>query len=183
MGPVAAHDLAGIGQPPDHNGQDGNGAERVGALVGQFNQAEAPARGLENVRQTAEPGRIFHRQHQTVQAGHALDQPECAVQALGPEEDPADDHGDKGEQAAGAAFPPGRRAGSSRSYKISFNKANKIIGYKTKFKVSDASKEIFTALKKGIVTDSIKTKTVDWYKHLIESKKLVDNTAINNKIL
>ncbi len=71
----------------------------------------------------------------------------------------------------------------SRSYKISFNKVNKIIGYKTKFKVSDASKEIFTALKKGIVTDSIKTKTVEWYKHLLESKKLVDSTEINNKIL
>ena len=71
----------------------------------------------------------------------------------------------------------------SRSYKISFNKVNKIIGYKTKFKVSDASKEIFTALKKGFVTDSIKTKTVEWYKHLIESKKLVDSTEINNKIL
>ena len=31
----------------------------------------------------------------------------------------------------------------SRSYRISFNKANKILGYKTKFKVSDASKEIY----------------------------------------
>ena len=71
----------------------------------------------------------------------------------------------------------------SRSYKISFNKVNKIIGYKTKFKVSDASKEIYAALKKGTVTDSIKTKTVDWYKHLLESKNLVDSIKINDKIL
>ena len=70
----------------------------------------------------------------------------------------------------------------SRSYKINFDKITNTIGYKTKFTVSDGAKETYTALKKGTVTDSIKTKTVEWYKYLIQSKQVMDSIVIKNKV-
>jgi len=71
----------------------------------------------------------------------------------------------------------------SRSYQISFKKIKDTIGYKTKYSVSDGAKEVYLALKKGQVTDSKKTLTVEWYKHLLESKDLFDSIKIKNKIL
>ena len=59
----------------------------------------------------------------------------------------------------------------SRSYKISFKKFESTIGYKTEYNISDGAQEVYSALRKGKVTDSLKTKTVEWYKYLIESKK------------
>jgi len=70
----------------------------------------------------------------------------------------------------------------SRSYKISFKKINDVIGYKTRFTVSDGAKEIYSALKQKKVTDSIKTQTVEWYKYLLEAKKTSDSVVINNKV-
>jgi nucleoside-diphosphate-sugar epimerase len=71
----------------------------------------------------------------------------------------------------------------SRSYKISFDKINRILDYKTKFTVSYGAQEIFDALKKGKTIDSIQTKTVDWYKYLIDAQKIVDNVSIDGKVL
>ena len=71
----------------------------------------------------------------------------------------------------------------TRSYKISFKKIKEIIGYKTKYTVADGAREIYAALQKGTLTDSIKTKTVEWYKHLLESKKTMDSIVIKNKFL
>jgi len=71
----------------------------------------------------------------------------------------------------------------SRSYKIDFEKVQNELGYKTKYTVSDGAREIYDALKHGKVTDSLKTKTVEWYKYLLEAKKTSDSVVINNKIL
>lgn len=71
----------------------------------------------------------------------------------------------------------------SRSYKISFKKIKETLAYKTKFTVGDGAKEIYSALRKGTLTDSIKTKTVEWYKYLIESKKITDSVIIKNSVL
>jgi len=70
-----------------------------------------------------------------------------------------------------------------RSYRINFKKIQEKIGYKTKYKVSDGAKEIYSSLQKGKVTDSLKTNTVEWYKYLIQSKKILDSVVIKNKIL
>jgi len=71
----------------------------------------------------------------------------------------------------------------SRSYRINFKKFKNILGFKTKFDISYGAKETYSALKKGTTTDSIKTKTVEWYKYLLESKKILDSISIKNKIL
>ena len=71
----------------------------------------------------------------------------------------------------------------SRSYRISFKKFKDTLGFKAKFSISYGAKETYHALQKGKTTDSIKTKTVEWYKYLIESKKISDSISIKNKIL
>jgi len=71
----------------------------------------------------------------------------------------------------------------SRSYKISFKKFHDTLGYKTKWTIADGAKEIYDALKSGKTTDSIQTKTVEWYKYLLEAKRISDSISINNKIL
>jgi len=70
-----------------------------------------------------------------------------------------------------------------RSYQVSFDKINKKLGYKTNYKPEDGAKEISNALKKGLVEDSLKTKTVEWYKYLIESHKVVKEMALRGEIL
>jgi len=71
----------------------------------------------------------------------------------------------------------------SRSYKISFKKIKYILGYDTKYSISSSAKEINNALKSGKTTDSIKTKTVEWYKYLLDAQKITNAVVLNNKIL
>ena len=71
----------------------------------------------------------------------------------------------------------------SRSYKISFKKIKDTLGYNTKISVSSSAKEINNALKSRKTTDSLKTKTVEWYKYLLDAQKITNSVAINNKIL
>lgn len=70
-----------------------------------------------------------------------------------------------------------------RSYKISFKKIKNKLDYKTKYTIEYGTNEVYSALKKGQITDSIQTKTVEWYKYLLESKRIVDSTMIRNKML
>ncbi len=71
----------------------------------------------------------------------------------------------------------------SRSYQISFKKIHQTLGYKTKYSVSDGAREIFDALKQGKTTDSIQTKTVEWYKYLLDAQKITDSVTINGRVL
>ncbi|MDE1828863.1 MAG: SDR family oxidoreductase [Thaumarchaeota archaeon] len=71
----------------------------------------------------------------------------------------------------------------TRSYKISFKKIKEVLGYKTRYTVEDGAREIYANLKKGTLTDSVKTRTVEWYKHLLESKRTVDSIVIKNTLL
>ena len=71
----------------------------------------------------------------------------------------------------------------SRSYKISFKKFHDTLGYKTKWTIADGAKEIYSALKTGKTTDSLQTKTVEWYKYLLDAKRISDSVSINDKVL
>jgi nucleoside-diphosphate-sugar epimerase len=70
-----------------------------------------------------------------------------------------------------------------RSYIASFKKIKDTLGFTPKYNVSDGSNEIYDALKKGILTDSIKTKTLEWYKHLQATQKLVEQVSLRDTIL
>jgi nucleoside-diphosphate-sugar epimerase len=71
----------------------------------------------------------------------------------------------------------------SRSYQISFKKIEDTLGYKTKISLASSAKEIINALKSGKTTDSLKTKTVEWYKYLLEAQTITNSVVLNNKIL
>jgi len=71
----------------------------------------------------------------------------------------------------------------SRSYKISFKKIHDTLGYKTKWTIADGAKEIYDALKKGKTIDSIQTRTVEWYKYLLDAKQITESLQIRGNIL
>lgn len=55
-----------------------------------------------------------------------------------------------------------------RSYQVSFKKIRDRIGYTTCCTPEGAAREIFDALRRGVVSDDPTTKTVEWYKSLIQ---------------
>ncbi|HZW58233.1 MAG TPA: NAD-dependent epimerase/dehydratase family protein [Nitrososphaerales archaeon] len=65
-----------------------------------------------------------------------------------------------------------------RSYKVSFGKAKRVLGYETKYTPVDAVREIEFALVSNQVTDSIRTKTVEWYKHLLNDGQASKEVAL-----
>jgi nucleoside-diphosphate-sugar epimerase len=70
-----------------------------------------------------------------------------------------------------------------RDYNVIFEKAEKLIGFKPKISVSEGVKEIYVALKSGKVDTGHKTITVQWYKYILEAKRLVDSILLEGRIL
>lgn len=70
-----------------------------------------------------------------------------------------------------------------RSYRVSFKKFREAVDFKPAYTPKEGAKEIFEALKSGKLVESPKTKTVEWYKHLLASYELVSDVAVKNTIL
>ncbi len=70
-----------------------------------------------------------------------------------------------------------------RSYRVCFEKAKTILGYETKFTPKDAVNEIESALMQGKVSDSMKTKTVEWYKHLLSDEQASKDVLLRGTLL
>jgi len=91
------------------------------------------------------------------------------------------------KEVAGAIGIPFRKRWygdpDSRSYRISFAKISDTLGYETRWTVADGAREIYAALKAGKTSDSIQTRTVEWYRHLLDSKALCDSVSIDGRIL
>lgn len=72
----------------------------------------------------------------------------------------------------------------NRSYKVDFNKIKNILKFNPDYTPKEASIEIFDALKNGKTNpDDKRTKTIEWYRHLIESHSLVKEVSMNDTIL
>jgi nucleoside-diphosphate-sugar epimerase len=69
-----------------------------------------------------------------------------------------------------------------RNYNVSFEKSMKILNFKPKIGVEHGIKEIYNALKNNSVDTGIKTVTVQWYKNLLDSKKILDKIMIDGRI-
>jgi len=69
-----------------------------------------------------------------------------------------------------------------RSYVTSFKKI-KQLGFKPKYSVADGTTEIYEALTNGTLTDSKKTRTLEWYQHLQENHTLISKITLKNTIL
>jgi nucleoside-diphosphate-sugar epimerase len=70
-----------------------------------------------------------------------------------------------------------------RSYFASFEKIEKILGYTTDYSIKDGAIEVYEALSNGIISDDIKTKTVDWYKYLLNNPTVAKNFMINDILI
>lgn len=71
-----------------------------------------------------------------------------------------------------------------RSYKVSFDKIEKTLDFKTEYTPKEGAKEVFDALKEGkLNADDPRTITVRWYKHLLEMHPLIKDIEISGAIL
>lgn len=70
-----------------------------------------------------------------------------------------------------------------RSYEVDFTKIRTRLNYETKYTVRDAAREIYQALKEGKVKDDLRTITVKWYKHLLNTYRLIKDVELYGKLL
>lgn len=70
-----------------------------------------------------------------------------------------------------------------RSYRVDFSKIRQVLGFRTKYTPKDAAKEIYRALEERKIKDDIKTKTVEWYKFLLNAQKIIKDVELNGVIL
>ena len=70
-----------------------------------------------------------------------------------------------------------------RDYNVVFQKANEKLGFKAKIGVNQGVREIYQALKSGVVDVGPKTVTVQWYRNILEAKKLLDSVVINGRVI
>ena len=69
-----------------------------------------------------------------------------------------------------------------RSYFASFKKIQDVLGFKVNFSVSDGVKEMYQALETGELIDSVKTRTVEWYKKLLNEPNTAKKFLLNESI-
>jgi nucleoside-diphosphate-sugar epimerase len=71
-----------------------------------------------------------------------------------------------------------------RSYRVSFEKIAKRLGYETRFTPEDGAREVHAALHEGRVDpNDPKTITVGWYKHLIEMHEFLRQIEFDGTLL
>jgi hypothetical protein len=73
----------------------------------------------------------------------------------------------------------------SRSYKVTFKKFQETVSndFRPLYTLRDGILEMYTGLKSGKLKESIETKTVEWYKYLIDSYELISEVTIRNTLL
>ncbi len=60
-----------------------------------------------------------------------------------------------------------------RSYRVSFSKINDRLKFKTEFAIDYGVREIFEALENGTLNDTPQTRTVQFYKNLLDAESLI----------
>ena len=70
-----------------------------------------------------------------------------------------------------------------RSYRVNFKKFKEAVNFGSPHSITDGTSEIFNALKDGRLTESPKTNTVEWYKLIIDSHKLVSGLILGQSLL
>jgi nucleoside-diphosphate-sugar epimerase len=70
-----------------------------------------------------------------------------------------------------------------RDYNVDFSKAQDQIGFTAQRSIQDGVTEIYNALKSGKLDVGPKTVTVQWYKNILEAKKLIDSIYLNDRMI
>ncbi len=69
-----------------------------------------------------------------------------------------------------------------RSYHVNFDKIADTLDYKVSKTVFEGAVEVKQALERGKLTATLKNRTLDYYKYLIEAKKVLDNVLLDGKV-
>lgn len=69
-----------------------------------------------------------------------------------------------------------------RDYHVSFSKSQKYFGNISKYKIKDSVLNISKAILNSKISETPKTNTLNWYKSLIENKKILEEILINGKL-
>ena len=70
-----------------------------------------------------------------------------------------------------------------RDYNVIFEKAKKVIDFKAQINVSQGINEIYNALKTGKIDVGTKTVTVQWYKNILDAKKLLSSIELDGRVI
>ena len=70
-----------------------------------------------------------------------------------------------------------------RDYNVIFDKAKNNIGFVPETDVVQGIKEIYIALKNGMVDTGLKTVTVQWYRNILDAKILLDKIMLNGRVI
>ena len=69
-----------------------------------------------------------------------------------------------------------------RSYFASFDKIKNTLNFTTNYSIGDGAKEMYQGLKNKTISDTTKTKTVEWYRHLLNNPEISKDYMINNNL-
>ncbi len=70
-----------------------------------------------------------------------------------------------------------------RNYNVSFDKIRNKLGYQTLRTPAEGVREIYEALKTGVIAPDPHTYTVKWYNQILEAKALLDRVMIGGRLL
>jgi nucleoside-diphosphate-sugar epimerase len=70
-----------------------------------------------------------------------------------------------------------------RDYNVIFKKAHEKIGFKAEIGVTQGIREIYSALKSGKVDVGPKTITVQWYRNILDAKRLLDSVLLDGRVI
>jgi len=70
-----------------------------------------------------------------------------------------------------------------RNYNVSFEKARRVLGFEANIPIEQGVREIYEALKRGATDDGPRSSTVNWYRSILEAKKLLDDIQLDGRIL
>jgi len=60
----------------------------------------------------------------------------------------------------------------ARSYRVDFSKITRVLGFRTEFTPKEGAKEVYDALRDGVIKDTPETYVIKWYRQLAERKVL-----------
>jgi len=69
-----------------------------------------------------------------------------------------------------------------RSYNVSFDKIESVLGFRVEKTPYEGIVEVKQALEQGRVDDSIRTKTVHYYRYLLDAEKLLQEVSYNGRV-
>jgi nucleoside-diphosphate-sugar epimerase len=69
-----------------------------------------------------------------------------------------------------------------RSYNVSFDKIHNVLGFRAQTSPYEGIVEVKQALEQGRVDDSIRTKTVHYYRYLLDAQKVLQEVSYNGKV-